>query len=59
MTEKADLFTMAPSGLDREHDAKARICFGVQFFGRRSTPNERWSLDFVSDQLTDGRRFAS
>src|SRR5437879_9526137 len=20
-------------------------------------PNERWSLDFVSDQLTDGRRF--
>jgi putative transposase len=21
------------------------------------TPNERWSLDFVSDQLTDGRRF--
>src|ERR1700758_232099 len=21
-------------------------------------PNERWSLDFVSDQLTDGRRFA-
>jgi putative transposase len=22
-------------------------------------PNERWSLDFVSDQLTDGRRFFS
>ena len=22
-------------------------------------PNERWSLDFVSDQLTDGRRFVS
>jgi transposase InsO family protein len=22
-------------------------------------PNERWSLDFVSDQLTDGRRFRS
>jgi putative transposase len=22
-----------------------------------ATPNERWSLDFVSDQLTDGRRF--
>lgn len=22
-----------------------------------STPNERWSLDFVSDQLADGRRF--
>src|SRR3954451_17075681 len=21
------------------------------------TPNDRWSLDFVSDQLTDGRRF--
>jgi putative transposase len=21
------------------------------------TPNQRWSLDFVSDQLTDGRRF--
>ncbi len=20
-------------------------------------PNDRWSLDFVSDQLTDGRRF--
>ncbi len=20
-------------------------------------PNQRWSLDFVSDQLTDGRRF--
>lgn len=20
-------------------------------------PDERWSLDFVSDQLTDGRRF--
>lgn len=20
-------------------------------------PNERWSLDFVSDQFTDGRRF--
>jgi putative transposase len=20
-------------------------------------PNERWSLDFVSDQMTDGRRF--
>ena len=20
-------------------------------------PNERWRLDFVSDQLTDGRRF--
>lgn len=20
-------------------------------------PNERWSLDFISDQLTDGRRF--
>lgn len=23
----------------------------------RMTPNDRWSLDFVSDQLTDGRRF--
>lgn len=22
-----------------------------------TAPNERWSLDFVSDQLTDGRRF--
>ena len=22
-----------------------------------NAPNERWSLDFVSDQLTDGRRF--
>jgi len=22
-----------------------------------SRPNERWSLDFVSDQLADGRRF--
>ena len=22
-----------------------------------AAPNERWSLDFVSDQLTDGRRF--
>ena len=22
-----------------------------------TTPNDRWSLDFVSDQLTDGRRF--
>jgi putative transposase len=21
-------------------------------------PNERWSLDFVSDQLADGRRFS-
>ncbi len=21
------------------------------------TPNQRWSLDFVPDQLTDGRRF--
>ena len=21
------------------------------------TPNQRWSLDFVRDQLTDGRRF--
>jgi putative transposase len=21
------------------------------------TPNQRWSLDFVADQLTDGRRF--
>lgn len=21
------------------------------------TPNDRWSLDFASDQLTDGRRF--
>jgi len=20
-------------------------------------PNDRWSLDFVSDQMTDGRRF--
>ena len=23
----------------------------------RCAPNDRWSLDFVSDQLTDGRRF--
>jgi putative transposase len=22
-----------------------------------SAPNERWSLDFVSDQFNDGRRF--
>jgi putative transposase len=22
-------------------------------------PNERWSLDFVADQMTDGRRFGS
>src|ERR1700679_2987664 len=22
-----------------------------------TAPNERWSLDFVSDQMTDGRRF--
>lgn len=21
-------------------------------------PNQRWSLDFVADQMTDGRRFA-
>lgn len=24
---------------------------------KRATPNDRWSLDFVSDQLTCGRRF--
>ena len=41
--------------------AAAAVASGRSGPGRRCwsrlRPNERWSLDFVSDQLTDGRRF--
>jgi transposase InsO family protein len=30
---------------------------GTAPFAVPRAPNDRWSLDFVSDQLTDGRRF--
>lgn len=31
--------------------------FAIENWWRRCVTNDRWSLDFVSDQLTDGRRF--
>lgn len=43
---------------DRSQTWRAQACLMNQRpLELRSRPNERWSLDFVSDAFTDGRRF--
>jgi len=47
------------AGLSMRRRRRKRVAFPRQPLAPPAGPNERWSMDFVTDALADGRRFRS